>query len=95
MNTALKLRETASFQGSNTQDKGILQTVSRDLVPFLSGRGAIRKKKRNKPSKEIFTYSDDIRRRPLKKGDFDLTMIPASTLRKQFEKFLATLHLIL
>lgn len=95
MNTALKLRETASFQGSNTQDKDNLQTVSRDLVPFLSGIGAIQKKKRNKPSKEIFTYWDDITRRPLKQGDFDLTTIPASTLGKQFEKFLATLRLIL
>lgn len=81
MNTVLKLGEGASFQDSNTQDKGNLQTANRELVPFLSGTGAIpKKKKRKKLSKEMFTDWGDIRRRALKKGDLDMATIQASTL---------------
>lgn len=48
MNTALKLGETTSFQNSNTQDKGNLHIINRELVPFHLGAGTIRKKEGKK-----------------------------------------------
>ncbi|KAF4803628.1 hypothetical protein TURU_014458 [Turdus rufiventris] len=72
MNTALKLEEGASLQDTNPQNTDNPQNTNRELVPYPSGTKAIPKMKTKNPSRDILTDWDEIRRKALKEGDFDM-----------------------